>query len=77
MKEISEEIAKDIVNANFGNMYTTIKTLQHIPKTMINIVKDTYGNILYDNEALSKRWKEYLYLGKEIRRKPKMSNLKN
>lgn len=61
-------------------MYTTIKTLQYIPRTKRNIVKNIYVNILLNNENISNREKEYLenlYLGREIGKKSEPTYLEN
>lgn len=46
-----------------------MKRLQYEPRTRSNIVKDKEGRIVFDNEKVANRWKEYmeeLYVGPEI-----------
>jgi len=46
--------------------------LQYTPKTRSNIVKDKASKILFDNDEVANRWKEYLedlYIGDDINNK--------
>lgn len=68
MEKNSIEIETMMARNNNG-VYAKVKKLQYEPKTKSNIVKDKSGKILFDNEKVAERWKEYmedLYKGEEI-----------
>uniref|UniRef100_A0A8D9DT62 Craniofacial development protein 2 n=1 Tax=Cacopsylla melanoneura TaxID=428564 RepID=A0A8D9DT62_9HEMI len=68
MDENSAEI-EYMMNRNNNGVYAKVKRLQYEPKTRSNIVKDKEGKIMFDNEKVANRWKEYmeeLYVGQEI-----------
>ncbi|KAI5717312.1 hypothetical protein M8J77_003669 [Diaphorina citri] len=60
LEENSKEIEMDIRTNQMDKAYTKIKKLQLKPKTKSNIVKDNNGKILFDNEMVADRWKEYI-----------------
>lgn len=68
MDENSAEI-ECMMNNNNNKVYAKVKRLQYEPRTRSNIVKDKEGRIVFDNEKVANRWKEYmeeLYVGPEI-----------
>lgn len=68
MDENSAEI-EYLMNRNNNGVYAKVKGLQYEPSTRSNTVKDKEGKIVFDNEKVAIRWKEYmeeLYLGLEI-----------
>uniref|UniRef100_A0A8D8RMY9 Craniofacial development protein 2 n=1 Tax=Cacopsylla melanoneura TaxID=428564 RepID=A0A8D8RMY9_9HEMI len=67
MDENSVEI-QQLINKHDNGVYSKIKKLQYTPRTKSNIVKDKEGKVLFDNEKVADRWKEYieeLYFGEE------------
>lgn len=72
LKENIEEIEIHLAKNNTDKAYNTVKKLHQKHKTTSNIVKDKEGKILFENEKVAKRWKEYmedLYEGDEITNK--------
>ncbi|KAI5724736.1 hypothetical protein M8J77_006570 [Diaphorina citri] len=68
MDENSAEIEAMMIR-NSNEVYAKVKKLQYNPKTKSNIVRDKEGNVLFDNEKVAERWKEYmeeLYSGEGI-----------
>lgn len=63
MEEISKEIELMMNRHNNGiysNMCAKVKKLQYNPRIRSNIVKSKASRILFDNEKIVKRWKEYI-----------------
>ncbi|KAI5739387.1 hypothetical protein M8J77_018683 [Diaphorina citri] len=64
-----KDIELDLLQNNTGKAYNKVKKLQHKSKTSSNIVRDNNGKILFENDKVADRWKEYLeelYEGVEI-----------
>lgn len=59
MEEISKEIVL-MINRHNDGVYAKVKKLQYNPRRRSNIVKSKEGRILFDNEKIAKRWKEYI-----------------
>ncbi|XP_050439147.1 craniofacial development protein 2-like [Adelges cooleyi] len=71
MEEYSEDIEM-MMKRNNNGVYAKVKKLQYTPKTRSNIVKNKAGKILFDNDEVANRWKEYLedlYIGEDINNK--------
>lgn len=49
-----------MMNRNNNGVYAKVKRLQYEPRTRSNIVKDKEGRIVFDNEKVANRWKEYM-----------------
>lgn len=69
LEENCKEIEYCLSKNNADRAYNKVKSLQTTLSTRSNIVKDKQGNILFENDKVSERWKEYmeeLYEGEEI-----------
>lgn len=58
-----------IMNSNNNGVYAKVQKFQYEPRTRSNIVKGKEGRIVFDNEKVVNKWKEYteeLYVGLEI-----------
>lgn len=69
LEENIKEIEADILVNNTSKAYNKVKNFEYKPKTRSNIVRDKDGKILFENNKVAERWKEYmedLYRGEEI-----------
>lgn len=69
LDENIKEIEVDLLLNNTSRVYNKVKNLQYKPKTRRNIVRDKDGKILFENNKVVERWKEYmeeLYQGEDI-----------
>jgi hypothetical protein len=67
--KIAKKIEYLLIKNNTDRAYNRVRSLEYKPRTKNNIVSDKYGNILFENEKVAGRWKEYLeelYEGEEI-----------
>lgn len=69
LEENCKEIEYCLRKNNTDRAYTKVKSLQPTTRTRSNIVKNKEGKLLFENEQVSDRWKEYmeeLYEGEEV-----------
>lgn len=58
--ENCKDIEYFLTKNNTDKEYNRIKSLEYKPRTKSNIVRDKYGNLLFENEKVAGRWKEYI-----------------
>lgn len=64
-----KEIEYLLIKNNTDIAYHRVRSLEYKPRTKSNIVSNKYRNLLFENEKVAGRWKEYLeelYEGEEI-----------
>ncbi|KAL4100956.1 hypothetical protein QTP88_020980 [Uroleucon formosanum] len=69
LRENCKEIEYLLIKNNTDRIYNRVRSLEYKQRTKSNTVSDKYGNLIFENEKVAGRWKEYLeelYEGEEI-----------